>query len=190
MKKILFYIAAAIAALTISSCQKKFEPGTTATKNLAGNWMVTVYVPSESDGGEIVYEPYTGCEILTYNTSANVPTEMWLDDDVDYYFWDFKCKIDCNNDNQTFGKDKTVYANCDYESNVKIWGGKITNLGATAPGSETIVDKIEFFAAFDDDDDEYLTPYYFVGYRKTGFPEDNDNFRDDWESIPSVPEDF
>jgi len=182
MKKIIFFLTAAIAALTITSCQEKFTPGSTETKNLSGNWVVSIYAP-----GEEGYEFYTGCEIITYNTSANLPTEMWLEDDGT--FWEFKCKIDCNNSNYTIGKDKVEYENVYYESCVKIWGGKVTEKGAVAPGSESVVDKIEFFAAFDDDSEPYAYPYYFVGYRKTGFPEDNEAYMS-VEDLPAIPTDY
>lgn len=179
MKK---YIAIlALAAFALVSCNK-FQVENTATVDLAGNWLCTVF----TDDGEGGWDAYTGIEVITYNTAANVPTEIWLDDQGG--FWGTLCKIDADNSAQTFGKIGKEYFDNYNEVAQLIWGGKITNDGAVAPGTKTTVDKIEFFIAFEDDDTPYAYPYYVVGYRRTGFPEDDDNFIEDWASFPSVPE--
>ena len=179
MKKIVTLIAAC-ALLALSASCEKFDPGQTATQNLAGNWICTVYVP-DGDG----WAPYTGAEIITYNTAANLPTEIWVDDAE--AFWGTLCKIAASNDERTFGAAGVEVLDNYNGVGQMIWGGKITENGAKAPGTGTVVDKIEFFIAFADDEEPYAAPYYVVGYRRTGFPEDNDNFIEDW-TLPSVPD--
>ena len=178
MKKI-FTIIAACALLALSVSCEKFDPGQTATQNLAGNWMCTVYVPGE-DG----FEPYSGIEIVTCNTAANLPTEIWIDDSE--AFWGTKCKVSASSPDFTFGAAGVEVLDIYNEVGQMIWDGKVTENGAKAPGTNTTVDKIEFFIAFSDDEEPYAYPYYIVGYRRTGFPEDDDNFADDW-TVPAMP---
>lgn len=182
MKKI-FVLSAIVASFSLFSCSPKFEVENTATESLAGNWICTVYSSDTLDLAlpvdSIVWTPVAGTEFVTYNTSENVPTEMWINDYED--FWGTLCKIDCNADAQTFGKEGAEYTD-EYNGVLqKIWGGKVTYNAATAPGSESKVDKIEFYILFEDDTPSYGTTYYVVGYRRTGFPEDDDNYQFDWD---------
>lgn len=180
MKKIFAIIAISLAALV--SCNK-FEVENTATVNLAGNWMCTVY----GDDGTGNWGPLGGAEFITYNTAANVSTEIWIDDQK--AFWSTFCKIDANNSGYSFGKEGKEYLDGYNDVGQLIWGGKVSVDGAKAPGTESVVDKIEFFIAFADDTTPYCSPYYVVGYRRTGFPEDDDIFKTDWEcpAFPTVP---
>ena len=172
MKKIITAISIAILALAAVSCEKFPHQGT-ATESLAGNWWCSIYY---SDGSQWV--DYYEAEYVTFNTAKNVPTEMWIDDQGG--FWGTKAKIDCDADAMTFGKDGAEYLDTYYEVNQKIWGGKVTKDAAKAPGSGTTCDKIEFFIAFEDDDPSYATTFYVVGYRRTGFPEDDETCIWDW----------
>lgn len=176
MKKITLFFAA-LASLAMVSCGK-FEVENTATVDLAGNWMCSIYAYADGE-----WEPYYEAEYITYNTAANVGTEMWINDEGN--FWDTLNKVDCNVNNLTFGTEGKEYENHSYESNVKIWNGKVTKAGCTAPGTPTTCNKIEFMIAFDDDKDVYSTTYYVVGYERTGFPEDDDNYIWDWE-LPTL----
>lgn len=168
----------ASVAFTFSACEK-FEAGGTATENLAGNWTCSIY-QQKAD----VWTAFKEAEFMTYNTSANRGTEMWLDDNEN--FWKTKCKIDCNNSNATFGKEGTEYVDIYTEVKQKIWGGKITKNGAVAPGTKSVCDKIEFYISFADDDAGIY--YYVVGYRLTGYPEDTgDNaYIWDWANLSFV----
>lgn len=80
MKKI-FYFAAFLAAATFTACEKD-SAGGTATENMAGDWYCYVDAVDENDNPIAGGEDYWGegrTHILTYNTSANGTTEMWLD---------------------------------------------------------------------------------------------------------------
>lgn len=180
MKKI--FIALALAAATFVSCGK-FEVEKTATVNLSGTWMCTVYY---NDGTDWVAD--AGAIFSTYNTAANVPTEIWLDDGgsaSDSRYWETKLKLDCNNSARTFGKEGKEYLDIYNDVGQMVWGGKITPKGAVAPGSGSTVDKIEFYIAFADDATPYETAFYVAGYRLTGYPEDNDFFVEDW-TLPAI----
>lgn len=177
MKKI--FLLTVLAGLFMTSCEKE-EVGGTATQSLAGEWLCTVYYQDVDPAtGNPVWVDYRTADILTYNTSANVADEMWIDDQG--LFWGTLCKIDCNADKKTFGTQDVVYDDQYYEVGQKIWNGKITEGAAVAPGSGSKVDKIEFYIQFEDDDPSYGTTYYMVGYRKTGFDSDNGVYVEDWD---------
>ena len=64
----------------------------TATEALAGEWKVTVDAVDE--GGNVIAEDFNGIgHILmnTYNTAANTPTEMYVDDIG--HFWEYKVRV-------------------------------------------------------------------------------------------------
>lgn len=172
-----------LAALALVSCSK-FEPGKTATEDLAGTWVCTVYV---ADGE--AWSASAPAQFMTYNSAANTSVELWLDDQESY--WGTKVKLDVSNG--TFGKDGKEYLDNYNGVAQMIWGGKITEGAAVAPGSGTKCDKIEFYIAFSNDSEDgvnvspYAYAYYVVGYRRTGFPEDDGNPILDWE-LPAVVE--
>lgn len=154
------------------SCAKD-EVGGTATQTVAGEWVVTVAAADAN--GTILYEDEDLYElgqikIFTYNTAKNVPTEMWIDDNEE--FWEFKLVVNLDYGNATFSTDDFVdneYYNC----GVKISNGKISFGAATTP-SGMPADKIEFDIVFDDDSyvPAYWHHYYISGYRYTGFAAD------------------
>ncbi|MDR0506356.1 MAG: hypothetical protein LBH32_06025 [Dysgonamonadaceae bacterium] len=185
MKKyILFFVA--IAAFVFQSCEKELDPGGTAVEKVAGDWWVTnqqsvdeeLYIfegegamPNEDDienwNWESIYDTNYS-HIYTYNTAANVPTEMFVEDGGS--FWDYKVKVKLNYDAKTFEvptTDNLAYEDC----KVTIIKGKIL-LGAATTPSGMPADSIVFYVKFSDD------PYGFTytkvsGFRRTGFPADD-----------------
>lgn len=149
-----------LLVFVLAGCEKETEPGGTAVEKMAGDWWVTVSVE-----GEPIYGPV---QIYTYNTAANVPTEMWLDDGGN--FWDFKVKMSCDVNNMTFTTGDFV-DNHSYECKVKVMNGKITSNGAKTP-SDMPADAIHLEVSFDDDDDPSIV-YVLDGFRRTGFPADD-----------------
>lgn len=59
--------------------------------------------------------------MYTYNTAANVPTEMWLEDGAN--FWDYKVKVNVDYNNRTFTTNDFI-DNTSYDCKVKITDGK------------------------------------------------------------------
>lgn len=162
MIKTLKYLFIALFAVAFSSCDKE-EIGDTATVDLAGEWMVTANL-ADASGNIIAEDPYGlgSFQIINYNTAANLPTEMWMEDLGN--FWDFKVKIPCDAATQTFGSSTPV-PNESYDCNVTITNGKVVYGGTVTP-SGMRADSIEFLISFDDDDPG--TIYLIKGYRRSG----------------------
>jgi len=121
MKKIVYMAAALLTTMVVASCSKE-DIGKTATESMAGEWYCTVDAVDESgnpiEGGEDYWglAASTGnakTHILTYNTTANDPTQMWVNilgignfaadyDNPNYPNYDFKIKVNCNQSALTF----------------------------------------------------------------------------------------
>ncbi|WP_339712042.1 lipid-binding protein [uncultured Kriegella sp.] len=155
--KLLLFVM--IGGLVIS-CDEGGEPeaGATSTVEMSGDWFVQTFV-----GDDLVLDYQ---QISTYNTAADDGTQMWVDDHG--HIWDFKVKSPINLDALTFSGE-TLSSNVDgYEVSVTITNGVIEKNGTTSTGGTT-VDKISFDAEFSDDAG---TIYSMIGYKRTGFPED------------------
>jgi len=171
MKKILFLIMVVGAFLT--SCEKD-KIGGTETQKIAGEWNVTV--DAVDADGAVVYEDLFGLDhinILTYNTEKNVPNEMWVDDEGN--FWEFQVIVNLDNANSTFSTNDYVENNA-YDSKVKITNGQVL-YGAAKTPSGMPADSIIFYVSFDDD--PYPAAYHYEnykisGYRYTGFADDEE----------------
>ena len=131
------------------------EAGGTAVEALAGEWTVEIL----RNGSE-----YNHGHISTYNTAANVDSEMWLDDLENG--WGLKAKVNLNSSASTFSGDNLVELY--YDVTVTITNGIIVKKGATAP-SGTVTDSIHFNAEFSDIPGEI---WEYAGHRRTGFLED------------------
>ena len=156
MKKILF-AAIAFITLGLASCEKE-DVGGTATQAVSGDWVITF-----TDGTDSWDIPHG----LTFNTSANVPDEIWVSDAGK--FWDFKVKAKCDQSTMTFATDGWV-DNAAYECKVRITNGKIVKNGVTLP-SGRVADMISYDIEFDDDEPGNV--WHATGHRYTGFQEDN-----------------
>ena len=164
MKKTIFLMIIAVAAL-FASCEKD-EVGGTATESMAGEWYVNLDLLDENGDVWMSGEDFYGISrflLLTYNTAANVETEMWVDDLAN--FWEFQVKVDIDQSTLTFSTDGEV-ANNYYDCNVTITDGKIL-YGATTTPSGAVADSIVFKVSFDDD--PYPAYYGFSEYLISGF---------------------
>lgn len=165
MKKYLLFIIS--FAFFLVSCDDDTDPGNTATEKMSGDWWVTVDVitPDGTNHGDA----YGLGHILmyTYNTAANIPTEVWLEDAG--HFWDYKVKVNIDYTKKTFTTSDFV-ENIAYESKVNIIDGKVLEGTAKTP-SGMPADSIVYKVQFDDDDDGYT--YQVSGFRRTGFPADD-----------------
>lgn len=170
MKKLILFAFAAIAALSLASCEK-IGPEMTEGVEMAGQWYVQVD-GAYNDGSEDWEDPFgLGRQIiLTYNTSANKATEMFVNDLGS--IWDFSVKVSCDPVSKTFSVSDGE--NISYDCKVTITDGKIVENGTTTP-SGMPADYIEFYVVFDDDD--YIPDYYdklkVSGWRYTGFVNDD-----------------
>lgn len=150
MKKIVYFIAAVCVSVLFASCDKE-EPGGTATENTAGDWYVTA--DAIDDNGDVVIPDFNDgrFHVLTYNTAANTPTEMIVEDQGN--FWNFKVRVAVDQNARSFFTTTTENNNmvADYEDiNVTITDGKILpKAGKQNNGSPA--DSIVFYVTFSDD---------------------------------------
>ncbi|HMI02518.1 MAG TPA: lipid-binding protein [Pedobacter sp.] len=142
---------------TMSSCKKDQEIGGTAVQELSGEWWVT----ADDGGGATDY-----FKISTYNTAANIPTEMWIDDAKNFY--GLKAKIKADVANKTFSA--TDADELYFGVTVTITDGKVIKDAATASGTGNKTDSIYFKAEYSDDPG---TIYTYSGYKRTRFSQDD-----------------
>lgn len=143
--------------MAFTSCQKE-DIGGTATESLAGDW----YVEASVDGSPI-YGPF---HLLTYNTSANNPNEIFVDDQGN--FWDFKIKAAAELNGLTFSAIDAQ--NMKYDCTVSVTNAKIVkNGGVQNNGSPA--DLISMDVTFSDDDDALV--YHLEGVRYSGLVEND-----------------
>lgn len=166
MKNIFKIFTAALLVFTVTSCEKE-EIGGTAVQDMSGEWYVVVD-GVDADGNVTYEDPYDMgyFPLYTYNTNANVPTEMYIDDFGN--FWEFRVIVDVNYGAKTFG---VVGAEDDYNGiSVDILNGAIVKNGTVSPAGYT-ADSISFMVAFEDDEDAaegYWDYLWIHGYRMTG----------------------
>ena len=171
MKKFL-YSAMLLSVCIFASCDDnnllgpKDDIGGTATVNLAGEWYVHANIVKN---GVTLEDPYGYgyLEFLTYNTAANNATEMYINDQEN--FWNFKGVVNCDTKALTFSG--TDVQNEAYDCTFNVIDGKVLLGAATSPYGHK-VDSICFDVTFSDDDN--ASTYRFEGYRRTGFDQGND----------------
>ncbi|MCD8177758.1 MAG: hypothetical protein LUE98_10130 [Tannerellaceae bacterium] len=175
MKKIIL-LSIMIAGIFLTSCEKD-KIGGTATESLAGEWYVTVDAMN-ADGSTWGEDPFGIGHFLiaTYNTAANVESEIWVDDCEQ--FWDFKVKAKADANMLTFSANEAESVYRDGTAiaiTVSIVDGKILLGGATTP-SGMPADSIVFKVTFSDDTNttNYGFDHYKIsGYRYTGLTNDD-----------------
>lgn len=155
MKKVL-YLATMLLCMAITSCQKE-DIGGTATESLAGDW----YVEASVDGN-VIYGPF---HLLTYNTSANNPNEIWVDDQGNFYEFKVKATGDVNSLTISASNAQNEYYDCTATiTNAKIVkNGGVQNNGSPA---DLLMMDVEF-------SDDPGTIYHLEGVRYSGL-EEND----------------
>jgi len=182
MKKVL-YFAALLFCAGMTSCEKE-EIGGTATENMAGQWVVQIDAIDDSGNPIEQGEDYFGLGntiMLTYNTSGNSATEMWIDDMGEYDLatqygnpaypnYSLKTKVAINQDALTFSSSNA--ANESGAFSVSIDGKILKGAGRQNNGSPA--DSIVFFVTYTNDpwypDDGY-TKYKVSGIRYSGLVE-------------------
>lgn len=151
--------------ILLTSCDKETEPSGTSVEKMAGDWWVTAHIMQ--DGQDMGDAGVGHFRMYTYNTAANLPTEMWLEDEGN--FWDFRLRVAVDYPNRTFSTNGFV-PNASYDCGVSITRGQILEGAATTP-SGMPADSIVYFIQFDDDVNNLL--YKISGFRRTGFDADD-----------------
>lgn len=112
-------------AFLTTSCEKE-EIGGTASESLAGDWYVQANIVED---GTVYEDPYEigRFHIVTYNTAANNPNELWIDDLSN--FWEFKIKASADVNSLTFSA--TDAQNAYYDCTLTVTNAKIIKNGGT-----------------------------------------------------------
>ena len=169
MKKILIAICLVASASFFASC-KRAEPdlaGGTAIQKMAGFWDVRVDVVDKDNN---YYEDPFGLGVLplmTYNTSDNSSTEMWIDDMES--FWSYKFKVDVSYPDRVFHtKDEWRPYDAANTGNAVVYSGKILEgKGHNVHGQPC--DSIAFVIKFSDETDDTIDHYQVCGIRHGGY---------------------
>jgi len=162
MKKVL-YLATLLLCMTFTACEKE-EIGHTAAESLAGEWYVQANVVLAD--GTVKEDPYGlgQFKIMTYSTSANSGSEIWIDDSGN--FWDFKIKVSSDAVSQTFNAQGAQ--NVKYDCTVNVDGRILPGAGKQKNGS--VSDYITMDVEFSD---EPGTIYRLEGVRYSGLVEND-----------------
>lgn len=141
------------------SCKKDEPVGGTAVQNLSGDWHVKVNATG------------TYSSLFTYNTAANVPTEMWIQAasiKSGTTALGIKGKVSVNIADQTFSGTniENIGATKATIPTFNVANGKVVTNGTVGPVSKTPADSISFDLIING------VTYKVEGYHKTGFLED------------------
>lgn len=168
--KNLYIITLLLSFGFLSACEKDApEVEYTATYPVSGEWWVKYEV--ETSPG--VFQDIHGwdySQLLTFNTAANLPTEIWITDNGHFRAAShFKVKPTLNMQDLTFSG--TDLANAAAATNkITITDGKVLT-GAGRSSTGVVTDSIHFRIAFGNE----TVPgrvYRVSGHRRTGFLED------------------
>lgn len=162
MKKNIFINSVVVFIMTVfaSACKKDVPAGGTNVQNMAGDW----YVKVNNTGN------YS--QMLTFNTSANTSTEMWLQTSAALKAGavaiGVKGKVPVEISGQTFaGTNITNIATT--KTTIPTFGianGKVVVNGTVGPVSKAPADLISFDLIVNG------VTYKIEGYHKTGYLED------------------
>lgn len=176
-------------AATLTSCDKE-DIGGTAVESMAGQWYVDVDAVDEDgnviEGGEHYFDwDEDRVMILTYNTSDNSRSEMYIDDiyenfNLAYYYgydaypnYSIKSKVNVDLKTLTFSSVEADNELGDYP--VTIEGGKILK-GAGRQNNGSPADSIVFYVRYTGDpwypEDGY-DRYRVSGIRYSGLVEND-----------------
>ncbi|MFY9153623.1 MAG: lipid-binding protein [Prolixibacteraceae bacterium] len=147
----------ALFGLFFSSCDKKAEyiEIDSQVVEAAGEW----WIKFSKTGYETGY-----IKVLTFNTAADLATEMWISDNGKWKGIKFKCPVDIPT--LSFGGNNLPNTNS--ANTVTVQNGKITKNGGSST-SGVVTDKIYFELELSS---EPGVLYKAEGTRKTGFVED------------------
>jgi len=160
--KKLFILPFLLSFVFLTSCEKDEEEiEYVATYPVSGTWAVTYNVETSPGQFEAITDPTT---VSIYNTAANKPDRIWIDDLE--HFWHFKVNAPVDMTNLSFAGSELT--NESYESEVTVTEGKVIKGGSMVKGAPT--DSIYFQVSFSDDGtaanpDPYGTIYHVFGHR-------------------------
>lgn len=130
----------------------------TMTKDLSGDWYVSVYDESGNDN-------LTGYFLFSIYNTAEDNASMWIDDHNSVF--PLKAVVSANVDELTFSVQsaENVY---DDEGAATVSEGKVFRDGGMASNTKAVVDSLAFKVTFANDENTYLV----AGFKRSGFLED------------------
>lgn len=170
--KLISFVWALAVMIGFTSCEEA-EPGGVAVEEMCGEW--------------VAYNLDYGIDfhLKTSNTANNEPNKIILTDRSATGtgaagFWEFAVRVDCDLATKTFSCTNVAneyWTEVDgvytpYDIQISVRSGKITENVVELP-SGAIADKIELEICFSDAENPD-TYYKIVGYRYSGFFEDDD----------------
>lgn len=147
--------------VSLTSCDEveDADAGGTLVEEMAGDW----YVETLDASGNVLL----GYQLIsTYNTASNSNSEMWINDHG--HIWEFVAKTPVNLAGLTFAGTNLASDYEGYQITVNITNGKITK-GDVLTDAGNPTDGISLDIEFSDDPG---TIYTLVGYKRTGFADD------------------
>jgi len=172
-----FYLCFLATFALVSGCETMPDPKTelTATAPMNGEWWVSIYVDDDPDtpGNQLVDVGGGYYHFITYNTAANKPDSLWMDDFGG--IWPMNCKVGLNLSSKSFTATNARNLATDdletpeIEETINVTNGKVLSKAVTTP-NKNVTDSIYFEAEFSSDPG---TIYVFGGYRRTQFKEDD-----------------
>lgn len=141
------------------------EPGGTNIEKMAGRWETEVYTLDENGNPEAHVVSMN--KMMTYNVAENNTTQMWLNDNEQ--FWKFTFKVSIDYVNRTFSCDETNYDAAGTGKAIVLNGKILEGAAKNLHGMPT--DSIVFDIKFSDDDPAYGKTYRITGTRYSGFYE-------------------
>lgn len=183
MKKIFYFATLLLAVVLMGSCSKD-DIENTATVNLAGDWYVTVDAVDDNGNVVIPDDQLFGMgriHVLTYNTANNVPNELYVEDEGN--FWNFKVQTTSDANALTFSSNGAAQNeahnndadNTLYDIQVNVSDGKIIKDGGRQKNG-SVTDSISFYVSFSDDsypEQNGYTKYHVHGVRYSGLVEND-----------------
>ena len=160
-----FYAIFALAlVLSVSSCDltDDFEAGGTQVEEMAGDWFIKIYQDEVADANLLSGSFF---QLSTYNTAADLATEMFLDD---HGTWPYKGVVSVNVNNLSFNAGMGGENSEDPTLTMEVVSGQIWK-GVVTAESGTTTDSIQIRMKFSDFPDGDVI---YSGYKRTGFPED------------------
>jgi hypothetical protein len=175
MRKYMYILSLLIIGL--SACKKEEPIGGTSVQDMSGEWWVQA---KDADGKFSTFLGEDFVKIVTFNTSDNSTSQMWVDLTE---FWGtntppkqlVQVKANVNTGDKTFSITNgnnvpdNGYKN-DPNLKITIKNGKVITDGAVGPGSKQKTDAISLDVEFSD---EPGTIYKLSGYHRTKFPDDD-----------------
>lgn len=164
----------AALAFSLAGCdpQTSEEPGGTQVEKMAGRWEVTLD-GLDAEGNVIERDPlgYGVVTIMTYNTSADTPSGMWLDDDGMAFAQ--AVRVDVDYAARTFSMDEIPVSSVSSGDNVM---GTVSVRGKVLEGAARNLhgmpnDSIVYEMRLSDPDGAKTKAFRVSGQRYTGFYE-------------------